>query len=261
MSPIEMVYLASLGLGGGYLVLASLLHFVGGDHGGEGDVDAGGADGLDMDADGIDLDAHGVDLDAHGLDFDVDGVDADGVDLDAADHDVHAIVEHGHHGLDEVRSHGVSFFSPLVLSSLLFSFGVMGFVVHHWIAAIALLSLAAAAGMAAIGGGGVYWSINKLSAVEGGSETRVRSLIGHQATVSVAIPETGFGEIVYERNQSRYNAPARSRGGVAFPRGATVFIGGIDGSTFSVEEARGQRIRRLARQREAAQLPDPTDRE
>ena len=253
MAPIEMIYVASLLLGGGYMAIASVLHFVvGGDHdsGHDGDIDPGG---MDLDADGMDFDADGVDFDADGVDFDADGADA----VDATAADVHggpgdhpnALIQHGHEGLDEVRSHGVSFFSPLVLSSLLFSFGVMGFVVHHWVAAFALISLGAAALMGAIGGGGVYWSINRLSRVEGGSETQVAKLLGHQADVSVAIPEKGFGEIVYVRNQTRYNAPARSRHGIPIPRGARVFIGGIEGSTFAVEEAGRQRIRRLARQR------------
>jgi len=248
-----MLYVASLLLGGGYMAIASVLHFVGGgdhDAGHDGDIDPGG---MDIDADGMDFDADGMDLDADGMDFDADGMDldADGAQLDG--HEVlgdqaHALVQHGHHGVDEVRSHGVSFFSPLVLSSLLFSFGVMGFVVHHWVAAFALVSLAAAAVMGAIGGGGVYWSINRLSRVEGGSETRVGRLLGHQAEVSVAIPAKGFGEIVYVQNQTRYNAPARSRQGIPIPKGAKVFIGGVEGTTFAVEEAGRQRIRRLARQ-------------
>ena len=252
MAPIEMIYVASLLLGGGYMAIASVLHFVGGgghDSGHDGDIDPGG---MDIDADGMDFDADGMDIDADAMDFDADGMDADAADIDTHAVEVgsqHAMVQQGHHGVEDVRSHGVSFFSPLVLSSLLFSFGVMGFVVHHWVAAFALLSLGAAAVMAAIGGGGVYWSINRLSRIEGGSETRVAQLLGHQADVSVAIPAKGFGEIVYVRNQTRYNAPARSLQGVPIPRGAKVFIGGIDGSTFAVEEAGRQRIRRLAKQR------------
>lgn len=235
MTPIELVYVGSLLLGGGYLAIASVLHFVAGDHGGghDADVDAG----ADVDHGGFDVDT-GIDVDG---DLDAGEVDANS-DLPAE------IAQAGNHALihADTEPRGVSFFSPLVLSTLLFSFGLMGFVVHHWVVGLALVSLAAAAAAAVLGGGSTYWSINRLSQVEGSSETRVGTLLGHQATVSVAIPAKGFGEIVYERNQSRYNAPARSREGVVIPRGATVFIGGIEGSTFEVEEARGQRIRRLA---------------
>ena len=251
MTPLEYVYLASVMLGGGYLAMASLLHVIGGGDGGhDGDLDLDGHD-LDVDAGGIDVDAggldveglDGVDVDAGGLDADVDGFDADGAH---ADHAAGGEVEHA----------GVSFLSPLVMSTLLFSFGVMGFLVDHWLAG-AVVGLAAAAGGAALGGGGAYWSLNKLSRVEGGSATKVRSLIGHQAEVSVMVPEKGFGEIVYVQNQTRYNAPARSRKGVEIPRGSKVFIGGVEGSSFVVEEAKADRIKRLAASRETEGGDDP----
>ena len=272
MTPLEYVYLASVMLGGGYLAIASLLHFVGGDHGGhdadgldadagglDADVDAGGFD-VDVDAGGfdVDVDAGGfdADVDAGGFDADVDagGFDADidggGLDADGADAH-HALVHEAVHNAD------VSFLSPLVISTLLFSFGVMGFLVDHWITELALVGFAAALAGGTVGGGGAYYGLNRLSRVAGGSETRVRRLIGHRAEVSVAIPTQGFGEIVYVQNQTRYNAPARSRGDAAIPRGANVFIGGIDGSTFLVEEAKAERIRRLAAERQAAD--DGTD--
>ena len=250
MTPLEYVYLASLMLGGGYLALASLLHVIGGGDGGhdaDGHLDLDGHD-LDVDAGGVDVDAGGVDVDAGGLDADIDGIDGHDVDVDAhAEHGPGAEVEHS----------GVSFLSPLVMSTLLFSFGVMGFLVDHWLAG-AIVGLAAAAGGAFLGGGGAYWSLNKLSRVEGGSATKVRQLLGHQAEVSVAVPEKGFGEIVYVQNQTRYNAPARSLAGVPIPRGAKVFIGGFEGTSFVVEEAKADRIKRLAAAREGESGDDPS---
>ncbi len=274
MTPLEYIYLASIMLGGGYLALASVLHVIGGgDHGhdvdGDLDVDAHGLDvdagGLDVDAGGLDVDAGGLDVDAGGFDvdageldvdaggFDVD-VDADGLDadVDAGDLDGHA----DHTAGGEAEHAGVSFLSPLVMSTLMFGFGVMGFLVDHWVAG-AVVGLAAAAGGALLGGGGTYWSLNKLSRVEGGSATKVRRLIGHQADVSVAVPDRGFGEIVYVQNQTRYNAPARSRGGVAIPKGARVFISTAEGSSFVVEEAKADRIRRIAAARAPADGDDP----
>ena len=210
----------------------------------------GGGDG-GHDADGhLDLDGHDLDVDAGGVDVDIDGIDADGVDADV---DAHA--EHGPG--TEVEHSGVSFLSPLVMSTLLFSFGVMGFLVDHWLAG-AIVGLAAAAGGAFLGGGGAYWSLNKLSRVEGGSATKVRQLIGHQAEVSVTVPEKGFGEIVYVQNQTRYNAPARSHAGIEIPRGSQVFIGGIEGTSFVVEEAKADRIKRLAAALEGEGGDDPS---
>ena len=234
MTPLEYVYLASMMLGGGYLAMASLLHVIGG---GDGGHDADGH--LDLDGHDLDVDAGGVDVDAGGFDVDVDGldgvdVDAGGLDADVDGFDVEGVEAHAEHGAGaEVEHAGVSFLSPLVMSTLLFSFGVMGFLVDHWLAG-ALVGLTAAAGGAFLGGGGAYWSLNRLSRVEGGSATKVLQLIGHRAEVSVMVPDKGFGEIVYVQNQTRYNAPARSRAGVEIPRGAKVFIGGIEGTSFGV---------------------------
>lgn len=262
MTPLEYVYLASVMLGGGYLALASLLHVIGGgDHGHDADgggldADAGDLHVGDLDVDAGDLDIGDLDvgdLDVGDLDVDAGDLHLDGADLDGADVDVGDVDGgHGEHAPAEVEHSGVSFLSPLVLSTLLASFGIMGFIVDHWMAG-ALVGLAAAIGGAAMGGGGAFWSLNKLSRVEGGSATRVRNLIGHPAEVSVRIPDTGFGEIVYVQNQTRYNAPARVRDGRPIPRGSRVFISGVEGTSFLVEEAKADRIKRLAA---AAESPD-----
>jgi hypothetical protein len=243
VTPLEYVYLASMMLGGGYLALASLLHVIGGgDHGHDVDGHAGELDmapgDLDVDAGHLDIDVGDLDIDAGDLDMDVGDVDMDAGDLDAD-------AAHADHAAAEVEHSGVSFLSPLVLSTLLFSFGVMGFIVDHWIAG-ALLGLTAAVVGATMGGGGAFWSLNALSRVEGGSAPRVRRLIGHQAEVSVRIPETGFGEIVYVQNQTRYNAPARVRDQRPIPRGSRVIISGFEDNSFLVEEAKADRIKRLA---------------
>ncbi len=218
MTPVEMIYLASLLLGGGYLAMASVLHVIG-----------GGADHETPDA---------VASDAGAAPHAPAAPDADAApDLDG-DHGG-AIIDH--HALDRV-----SFLSPLVLSTLLVGFGAMGFAVQHWLTELILVSLAAAVGMGAVGGSGVWWSLNKLRAVEGSSEAVVRTLLGHTAMVSIAIPAAGLGEIVYEKNNSRFNAPARAGNGRAIPRGAQVIIGGVDGAIFLVEEAGRSRIHRLA---------------
>lgn len=229
MSPIEMVYMGCLMLGGGYLVLASALHFLVGGGGGDHDIDV--SDGLDHGD--LHLGDGGVELGDGAVDLDADG----DLDLDHGD---------GADGHLESDQHGVSFFSPLVLSTLLFGFGVMGFVVEHWVVQAALISLAAATAMAAVSGGGTFWGINKLRSVEGGSQTQLRTLLGSSAQVSVAIPAQGHGEIVYVHNQSRFNAPARSGQDVDIPRGSKVLIGSIDGPIFVVEEAGSSRRKRLA---------------
>lgn len=244
MTPLEYVYLASMMLGGGYLAMASLLHVIGGgDHGHDMDADAGG---LDADAGHLDLHAVEMDIDAGDLDIDAGDIDMDAGDLDVDAGEMDADAAHADHASGAEAEHsGVSFLSPLVLSTLLFSFGVMGFIVDHWIAG-ALVGAAAAVAGATVGGGGAFYSLNALSRVEGGSATRVRRLIGHQAEVSVRIPETGFGEIVYVQNQTRYNAPARGRDEHPIPRGSRVIISGFEGNSFLVEEAKADRIKRLA---------------
>ncbi len=233
MSPLEIVYVASFLLGGGYLALASVLHFVGGEGGGH-DSD------LDLDTD-VDAD---LDADA--------GMDVDAGDVDAGDLDADADADAGDAG--EAHDHGdvdggkdVSFFSPLVMSVLLVGFGLMGFAVHHWLAEVALISLAAALAMGGGAGGGMWFTLKKMRQLEGGSQARVATLVGLEATVSVRVPARGYGEIIYVTQGQQFNTPAKSGTGSEIPKGSRVIIGGFDDEgTFLVDQLPTDRRRRLA---------------
>lgn len=240
MSPLEIVYVASFLLGGGYLALASVLHFVGGDGGGH-DSD------LDLDTD-VDAD---LDVDAG---MDVDAGDVDAGDLDAGDLDADADADADAGDAGEAHDHGdvdggkdVSFFSPLVMSVLLVGFGLMGFAVHHWLAEVALISLAAALAMGGGAGGGMWFTLKKMRQLEGGSQARVATLVGLEATVSVRIPAKGYGEIIYVTQGQQFNTPAKSGTGSEIPKGSRVIIGGFDDEgTFLVDELPTDRRRRQA---------------
>lgn len=210
---LQTVYLVALGLGGGWLAIASLLSAIGG---AEKDID-----GKDVH---FDKDV-ALDVDAD-LDADVDG-DLDG---DAAG-DGHS---HGH------DTTGVSWLSPLVIAATLFGFGITGLGVDS-ILGFALIAPPIAAGV----GLGTGWTLRKgltmLRGVEGSSHTTRRSTIGSQGEVITSIPEGGVGQVVIIAGGQRINAPARSRNGAAIPRGARVFISKVDGATFEVEQAREDR--------------------
>jgi len=94
-----------------------------------------------------------------------------------------------------------------------------------------------AAAMGGGAGGGMRLALKKMRSVEGGSQARVATLVGHEATVSVMIPAQGYGEIIYVANRQQFNTPARSGMGTEIPKGSKVIIGGFDDEgTFLVDE-------------------------
>ena len=131
--------------------------------------------------------------------------------------------------------------AALAVGSLLIGFGLMGYVVHHWIVELALISMLAAVAMGGGAGGGMWLTLKKMRSVEGGSQARVATLVGHEATVSVMIPASGYGEIIYVANRQQFNTPARSGTGTEIPKGSKVIIGGFDDEgTFLVDGFPGE---------------------
>lgn len=75
-----------------------------------------------------------------------------------------------------------------------------------------------------------------LSKRQNTSAVEKQNLIGHNAAVSEAIPQGGFGKITYYANGNTYSAPARAESGGAIGRKATVEIVGIEKHTYFVRE-------------------------
>jgi membrane protein implicated in regulation of membrane protease activity len=200
---LQTIYLVALGLGGGWLAIASALSVLGGV---EKDVDGGGHLDKDIDFD-TDIDA---DIDAD-LDADADG--------------------HGH------ETSGVSWLSPLVVASTLFGFGIAGLGVHS-ILDLSTLSVPIALGTGVGSGWTLRTLLRMLRRVEGSSHATRRSTIGSQGEVITSIPVGGVGQVAITSGGQRLNAPARSRNGRPIPKGARVFISKVDGATFEVGPAR-----------------------
>ena len=126
-------------------------------------------------------------------------------------------------------------FSPLVISFFLTIFGAAGIVLSRMLLAPVLLSLPAAVAAAVA----LAWLLivlgNRLFGnMHVSSEIRQHTLIGTEAEVTVAIPESSIGEIAYVAMGSRNVAPARSEDLAPIPRFATVRIARIVGNIFFV---------------------------
>jgi len=144
---------------------------------------------------------------------------------------------HAEAGFDHSGVPGISFFSPTVLASFVTAFGAFGLIFSK---IEATSSVWASAPLSMAGGGvvaaAVLWLFNTMfRKTESSSESRVGTLMGHDATIITPIPENGVGEIAYVQAGSRYSAPARSENGVAIGAGQTVKITRIIGTQFYVE--------------------------
>jgi membrane protein implicated in regulation of membrane protease activity len=147
----------------------------------------------------------------------------------SGDHDVSAQdvgADHGDHG-------GMSVFSVRVMASFVTAFGVGGVVSRFY-----GLSHPAASGVGiasgVIMGGIVYQFAKVLYSQQASSEVKMNTLVGRPAEVSVAIPESGVGQVSLTFGGERSEHIARSSDGRAFARGASVVITGIRGDSVVV---------------------------
>ena len=155
-------------------------------------------------------------------------------------HDAHADVGTGGHaeaGFDHTGMPGLSPFSPTTIASFVTAFGGFGMIFSRiqafkspWVSA----PLAVVAGL--VVAGAVLWLFGVLfHKTQSSSESRVGTLIGHQATVITPIPVSGVGEIAYVQSGTRYSAPARNESSSAVANGQTVKITRVVGTQFYVK--------------------------
>jgi membrane protein implicated in regulation of membrane protease activity len=144
---------------------------------------------------------------------------------------------HAEAGFADSGLPGISFFSPTVLASFVTAFGACGLILKSIEATSPLYISAPVSAMA----GGViallvFWVFNAMfSKTQSSSESKVRSLVGHTASVITPIPESGVGEIAYIQGGTRYTAPARSVDSKAVGVTKGVRIAKIVGTQFYVE--------------------------
>lgn len=150
------------------------------------------------------------------------------------DHDVghDFTVEHdaGDHG------GGPSVFSARVMASFLTAFGVGGIVGRYY-----GLSHPAASGIGVAAGivlaGIVYQFARILHSQQASSAVRMSDLVGRSATVSVAIPAGGVGQVSLTVGGERNEYIARAADGQAVVRGCDVVITALGGEALVVTPA------------------------
>jgi membrane protein implicated in regulation of membrane protease activity len=154
------------------------------------------------------------------------GGDTDGgLDL-ADDFDVQVEAEGGGDA-----AHDLSFFTPLVIASLLAGVGGAGLFASLTLGLPWIFHLP----IAALGG----WAVGYLAyllykkvliPMQGSSEVRVEELWGTVAEVTTPIPENRTGEVRFIAAGSYVSAPARSVTGESLARGQVVMIEKIENS-------------------------------
>jgi membrane protein implicated in regulation of membrane protease activity len=154
------------------------------------------------------------------------------------------------YGLGDQSGHGTAtagdaaagfhfpFFSPLALATLIASIGGYGLIMLHGFGASEGLSLILALPAALATAYGVTYVGWKLASGSTGSTMlRNERFAGAPAEVTVPIPEGGIGEAVAFLDGHRFASPCRSVDGQAVPRGASVTVVEMRGSTLLVRAA------------------------
>lgn len=153
-----------------------------------------------------------------------------GADHDIGGHDITAEHDGGDHG------GGPSVFSARVMASFLTAFGVGGVVGRYY-----ELSHPAASGVGIAAGmvlaGIVYQFAQVLHSQQASSAVRMTDLVGRSATVSVAIPAGGVGQVTLTVGGERNEYIARAAEGQAVVRGCEVVITALGGEALVVAPA------------------------
>jgi membrane protein implicated in regulation of membrane protease activity len=134
---------------------------------------------------------------------------------------------------------GFAALSPTTIAAFVTAFGCFGLIFNSIESThSAWISAPLAALGAFLVAAGVFWFFAAVfRKTQGSSEGRVAELQGQAATVITPIAADGVGEIAYVQGGTRYSAPARSEGGMAFAGGATVKIIRVVGAQFYVGPA------------------------
>ena len=197
---IHSVFLICFGVGAGFVILSFLIGAL------TGQADAGGADGADI-----------GDLDA--------GFDAEA----SVGFDVGAGVNTSTLGM------GVSPFKPMIIATFLTVFGGVGLLLFARLYWFFALPAALLAGLAA-GYALLRFVYVPLYRYQSRGVIEKQKLVGLNASVTVGIPQGGFGKIKYVADGNVYSAPAKAEGGGAIARGCAVQIIYIEKNTFYVRQ-------------------------
>jgi len=222
------VYLFSLVVGVGMLIVSGFLGQVLGDSDVGGDHDFGGVD-HDLSVD------HDMSVD-HDLSADHDVGIADGVHL--------------------------SPISPPIMSTFLVSFGFTGMALEWGLNLPWFLTAPAAAAVGIVLAIGTMIVLGRLmTAAEGSSQIRYTDLIGTEATVVTPIPAEGLGKIAYTAATGRGAMSARGESGAMIPQHSMVTITQVVGSTALVRETIDEQLLGLATEAEETEPEEEAETE
>lgn len=223
VSWLDDLYVGTLVVGGGYLLISLLL---GSFHGADAGGDAGGDIGGHADVGGHDLGGH-ADVGAHDMGAHDVGADAHGGAHDVGAHDAGA---HGHaHDLETLvggprKTRVIGLRSPMVLALLLANFGLLGLVSVQWLGP-QVITLAPAGAGGLVLAGGLVRVINHFGAkATPAAAFTVNDLIGLQADVLVPIKPGSVGQITFVVKGRRCTSGACSEKEQPIGRGQTVVI-------------------------------------
>lgn len=229
------VYVVCLIVGGGLLVISTVLGGHGADTDADLTVDTDAAAGFDVDAGA----AGGLDMDADAAaGFDVDADAAAGVDLHT-DADVGVGADaHAHLDTDTSQPHAMSisnWFSIRFLVYFAAAFGLVGTALTYTsdLGPTGVLVVSIITGL--VVGQGVHQTLRMLRKTSADGSTRIEQYVDHPARVTIAIHPPRRGEIVLRVNDSeRYLPAAAKRPDDSFDTNDKVVVVGFHGGTVEV---------------------------
>lgn len=150
--------------------------------------------------------------------------------------DAHADIGHGHADIGhDSGHHHFSPWNPMVIAMFLASFGGTGLILQKVGVGNLLVQLPASLASGFVIAGVLGLLLAKILRVgESSTEVREADLIGHEAEVTIGIPESGVGQIAYVMG-GRHTSPAQAADRGAIPSGSQVKIIKIVGTTIYVE--------------------------
>lgn len=142
----------------------------------------------------------------------------------AVEHDIS--LDHGELGAPSI-------FSSRIIAAFITGFGASGAIASYygqaWLGS-SLIGL----GFGLVAGAFVYAVVSFMYRQQAGSGVSMAEMVGMSATVSVAIPSDGFGQITLIIKGSQVEHFARSRNSQAIPHGTSVKIEQFIGDRFVV---------------------------
>lgn len=138
-------------------------------------------------------------------------------------------------GHADAGHHHFSPWNPMVIAMFLAAFGGTGLILQELGINSLLIQLPASMASAFVIAGVLGVLLSKLlRAGESSTEVKEADLVGHEAEVTISIPEGGVGQVAFIMG-GRHTSPAQSADRGSIPTGSQVKITKIIGTTFYVE--------------------------